>query len=341
MLFCCSFQINYAKLILGKNNVIVLADKATIPYLTGGYPTVIMDKLAPENVLESNIDDIWIRDFGTVGQINPVKVGYQPQYLDKRWSKVTQNTFLDFLKKSGVQIVKKGLEDKRENLSSASLSLEYYPEIYIDGGNVVYDFNGNAIMTDRFISENKQFKDKESARSAVSNALGFSNVVIISQYGNVNEDTTGHSDGMVSFIDDNTVAYGQLDEPHQSQMVNELKAGLPNFKLVELPSYYFDEKDSKIQFTSACGCHVNSLTTKDFLYMPTFGHDPKSQAKGYTVANDEEVFNIVKSNTTKQVVKVPVPYEVCILGGSVRCLSMQIEGPIADQLISLAAANKG
>lgn len=322
---------------MGKNSVIVLADNDTVPYLTGGYPKLIEDKLSPENVLEANIDDIWIRDFGTIHQTSPVKVGYQPEYLSKKWAKRVQNSFVDFLKKSEIHIVEKKLADKRENQTGDQLSLEYYPDLYIDGGNVVFDYHGNAIMTDRFIPENQQLHDRESAKATVSNVLGFQNVVIVSQLGNVSEDTTGHSDGMVSFIDDSTVAISQLDEPQQSQLISELKSGLPNFKLVILPSYFFDEKDSLIQFSSACGIHANALTTKDFIYMPTFGEDPESQAKGYSVANDEEVFNIIRNNTKKQVVKVPVPYKVCILGGSVRCLSMQIEGPIAEKLISLAA----
>lgn len=274
-----------------------------------------------------------------VNQVNPVKLGYTPQYLEAPFAELSQTTFLNFLNQSGIEIVETDSGAKRANLSASSTSLEYYPEINIEGGNIVYDFNGNAILTDRFFPDNKQFKDSKSAEKTLSEVLGFFNVVIISQPGDNKEDTTGHADETVSFIDDNVIAYsGHLNDSKRAKLVSELKSGFgDSFRLVELPSYHYWEIDPTITFTSAVGIHANALVTKNYIYMPTFGHDPISQSKGYTVENDEKVFEIMQNNTKKQVIKVPVPYKVGILGGSVRCLSMQIEGPIAEKLISLAA----
>lgn len=340
-IFIFRFQVNYAKQILGRDRVIVLADNETIPYLTGGYPDLVPDSLPQENVLEAVIADIWIRDFGTIHPGKPVKVGYLPLYLDREWTDYVQGTFFNFLKSYGIQVNKKNLTDKPEYPTKDKLTVDYYPDLYIDGGNVVDDFKTTAILTSRVIDENKHLKDLNSGIEALKQVLAYPKIVIVSALGTVEEDTTGHSDGMVSFIDDNTVAYAQQEKDVEDKLVSELKAGLgPDVKLVKLPSFFFDEKDTHYNFSSACGVHANALVTNDYVYMPTFGEDPENIKVGYSVANDNYVYDIIRNNTKKTVIKVPVPHKVCIAGGDVRCLSMQIEGPIADHLVEIAAGQK-
>ena len=62
------FQIGYAKAIEGKDEVVLLVDKATMPYYE--------NRLPPQVLLQAEIADIWMRDFTTVDPIDPVEFVY-------------------------------------------------------------------------------------------------------------------------------------------------------------------------------------------------------------------------------------------------------------------------
>lgn len=139
---------------------------------------------------------------------------------------------------------------------------------------------------------------------------------------------------MVSFIDENVLAIGQLEELKHERLLKELRGCLGDtVKIVTVPNFYDNEKYRG--FCSACGLHVNCLVTEGFVYMPTFGSDPDSQRRGHTDESDQTALRLITENTRKTVVPVPVPYNVARLGGTVRCLSMQVQGPLADHLIRI------
>ncbi len=91
-------------------------------------------------------------------------------------------------------------------------------------------------------------------------------------------------------------------------------------------------------FDSACGLHINTLATDDYLYVPTFGDDPNRQS----VDLDNRVLQAMRSSgTSKRIVPVPIPYEVCRMGGNVRCLSWQVKGDVAIKLVNAARRSAG
>lgn len=159
---------------MGKDNVVVLADKTTVPYLTGGHPELIHDSLPKNVIIESDVQDIWIRDFGTVKQRNPVKFVFQPQYLNKRDSKSIDNSFLQFLNKHCIRADNTGKH-------SETLHVPLY-DLIVDGGNVVDNGIDKAILTTRVLDDNKNVSDVKGALQA---ALGYETVLLITQYGDV------------------------------------------------------------------------------------------------------------------------------------------------------------
>jgi hypothetical protein len=86
-------------------------------------------------------------------------------------------------------------------------------QIVLDGGNVVDNYRDKAIITSRVVTDNTRMSENEVNKqinnknhnqiiNAHSRALNYSKIAIIEEQG----DKTGHSDGMVSFIDDNVIA---------------------------------------------------------------------------------------------------------------------------------------
>lgn len=248
-------------------------------------------------LVEANIEDIWIRDFSPVVAGRQVKFNYLPDYLSRSDADFIDNSFENWFKKVGLQYGKKS-------------------NVIIDGGNVVGNGKGKIVVTERFLYDNPQF-NKNQAKNKLKNLLNASHVAIIKE---APGDATGHSDGMLMWSDDNTIILHDQPGNVKSKIINELKNSFPGVKIVVAPDYYeFEEWQG---FTSACNIYVNSLVTNEFIYVPTF-NNPK----------DGQMLNFIRSYTSKTVVEVPAE-KVCFMGGSLRCLTWQLDGQFADDILS-------
>lgn len=167
------FHTAFAKSVLGKDNILVLTDKATRPYFTGGP-----EKLPADVFLDANLEDIWIRDFGTVLQSKPIKFSYKPGYLKHTDAQYIEKSFIDFLQQNGIT-----LTGHTENSNhKEGLNIPFYQNLVIDGGNVVFNMVDKAILTSRIYEENKNIKN---IQKELRDALGYSQVAIVTQFGDM------------------------------------------------------------------------------------------------------------------------------------------------------------
>jgi agmatine/peptidylarginine deiminase len=281
------FDIQFAKSILGKDNVVVLVDKETLSYFK--------DKLPKDVLLEAYVNDIWIRDFSTVHPSKMIKFAYDrpdTPSIDKSFRAFTKENELHF---------------KESNLK-------------IDGGNVVDNNNGKLILTDKIMERNPQLTTP-SLISKLKQELGATEIAIIP----MDEEYLGHSDGMVMFVDENTVIMNNYkgDPSFKNSVLSTLRKGLPHAKIVEIDGAGYGEAYGA--YASACGIYVNSVVTYNYIYMPIFGK----------AAEDNAAMQTIQSNTNKTVVTVNAK-NVCFLGGNTRCLSWQITGDNARKIIEAA-----
>ena len=281
------FDIQFAKSIIGKDNVVVLADKETLPYFK--------DKLPKDVLLESYVNDIWIRDFSTVHPSKMLKFAY-----DRPDTPSIDRSFRAFTKENELQF-------KESNLK-------------IDGGNVVDNNKGKLILTEKIMERNPRLTTP-SLISKLQQALGATEVAIIP----MDEEYLGHSDGMVMFVDENTVIMNNYKgyPSFKKSVLSTLRKGLPHAKIVEIEGTGYGETYGA--YASACGIYVNSVVTYNYIYMPVFGK----------AAEDNAAMQTIQSNTNKTVVTVNAK-DVCFLGGNTRCLSWQITGDNARKLIEAA-----
>jgi len=259
---------------------------------------VFKGKVPEEILLDSTVADIWVRDIGTVFPKNPVKFVYRPNYLEKAVSNEIDTSFNQF---------------------ANQVELEFkQSKIVLDGGNFVDNGLNRAVLTERIFSDNPTFQ-KEELIEVIKYETGLSEIAVIPVE---KGDTTGHSDGMVMWVSESKLLVNQYDEPFRSQVLSILKHSLPGVEIIEIPSY----PTSVIYdgFPSAAGIYVNSIVTEKYIYMPTFGKP-----------EDTQMLKLIQSYTSKKVIPV-YSAEVADLGGSVRCLSFQFKGELAEKLITLA-----
>ena len=287
------FHLAYAKEIMKHDRVLILAsDENAADYI---------EALGSEHVLLAPMSDIWMRDFTLSNVSAPLMFRYTAAAQDNQSAADNvQDVFYDLVKSAGINFTESDLLN--------------------DGGNFVDDYFGNVVISTKFLKDNNLTETK--ARKLLTAIPSINNVAFITA------DEQGgleHSDGVVSFIDENTLMINSYPEdPEYAKILKQqLKRGLPNVVIQEIPTPYDDSKIYDSRFGSACGLYTNALVTPHRIYLPQFG-----------IPEDKKVLTQVRSLTDKQVVPVRSD-NVCIMGGGVRCMSWQVRGEYAEKLIQL------
>ena len=237
------FQKQYAKTVLGNDNVIVLVDRDTAPYYA--------DSLAEDMLLIADVDDIWMRDFSTVHPRHMVQFTYDQSYFEFREdAEGTQLSFVDFTDRNG---------------------LEYrWEDFVLDGGNVVDNGDDKIVVTTRFLEENGL--SIHEAKSLLQEIIGVQEVAII-EY---DDDVMGHADGMVMWADSNTLLVNAYDKPLRGEVLRELESAFTDVTIVEVPAKFTYSRWR--DFNSACGVNVNAVVTHNHIYVPTFNQPDADDA---------------------------------------------------------------
>lgn len=195
-----------------------------------------------------NTKDIWLRDFMPV-QIRDgsfVSFRYEPSYLKNEPK----------------------LKTSFKNDLSACFSFPVtYSDINLDGGNIVFSpSQEKAIISDRIFAENPAYSP--AMLVCELERLLQAQVIIIPS---LPSDMTGHADGMVRFVDENTVIgnASSLKYGLESRIKTTLK--MNGIEVIDIP--YFDSKGD-----SAVGCYLNFLETEQIIFLPVFDVDMDKDA---------------------------------------------------------------
>ena len=239
------FQINYAKSILGNDNVVILVDADTLPHYSSRLPADVL--------LTEDVRDIWMRDFTTANPLAPRQFTYTSASMTPTQSREVQNSFIAFANRYGIERTTTTLQ--------------------LDGGNLVDDYAGKVITTTRFLTDNAL--TAAQGKAALKNLLGATQVAIVDP----DEPVLAHSDGMVMWLDDKTLLvnnYAPTNAALRTSVLNELTTSFPGTKIIEVPVQNVDNPPGQwTGFSSACGVNVNSVLTYKNIYVPTFAmsHD--------------------------------------------------------------------
>lgn len=175
-----------------------------------------------------------------------------------------------------------------------------YSNINLDGGNVVFSpSKTKAVITDRVFSENPEY-DKNTLLLELEKLLEAS-VLIISS---LKSDMTGHADGMVRFVDENTIVTNAPLSPFGFE--TKVKKSLQNHGIEVLDFPYFDSNGD-----SAIGCYLNFLETEQAIFLPVFSVDTDNKA----VQTAKHIFH-------KAIIPVNIN-EIAADGGLLNCISWE------------------
>ncbi|MCR9212651.1 MAG: agmatine deiminase family protein [Proteobacteria bacterium] len=260
-----------------------------------------VEQLGEENVLRVPMLDIWMRDFTVLNTESPVMFRYSAAGQGGRQgdADTVQEEFATLLEEAGLSVPETDLIN--------------------DGGNFVDDYAGNVVLSRKFLRDNDL--SEAEARKKISALTQAKNIAFIEA------DEQGgleHADGVVSFVDENTLIINSYpeDPEYARQLKADLRAGLPNVKIHEIVTPYDGSEIYDARFGSACGLYTNALVTPERIYLPQFG-----------IPEDKIALEQVRTATSREVVPI-ASHQVCHMGGGVRCMSLQLRGEEARKFRS-------
>ena len=239
--------------------------------------------LKAENIAFSYVEstkDIWLRDFMPVKLKSGkyVSFRYEPCYLEES----------------------KNLRTNYRNIETQMPVKVAYSDINLDGGNVVFSpSKEKVIISDRVFLENPD-RQKNELIAELEKLLEAKVIIIPS----LKSDMTGHADGMVRFVDENTVIGNDTGAKYglESRIKKTLKK--EDIEVIDFP--YFESRG-----ISAKGCYLNFLETEKCIFLPVFAAPDDRRA----IAAAKRIFN-------KRIIPVEIN-EIATDGGCLNCITWE------------------
>jgi agmatine deiminase len=248
----------------------------------------ILEKHEVNYLFIKGTKDIWCRDYMPVqtpsGKL--IQFKYDPSYLKgkKEWEESRSDTN-EICRLNGIEAEKS--------------------DINLDGGNVLI-CDGRAIISNRIYSENPD-RNREELVSTLSELLECEIIIIPAE----NDDMTGHADGMVRFVDRNTILGNKLaDEYKYWREAMQKIIEQYNLEYIDMP--FFEPKDSKHPL-SAVGVYVNYLELNNLIILPVFGRD-----------EDKQAIEIIQNAFPDKVIETIDYNDVAYEGGLLNCTTWVI-----------------
>ncbi|GHU66258.1 hypothetical protein AGMMS49983_15530 [Clostridia bacterium] len=193
----------------------------------------------------NNENDVWCRDYMPVqvSEDKYMRFLYEPWYLnDKKGRKISHT-------------------DPAIVCQANEVPYEFSP-INLDGGNVV-TWSDRVIISDRIFDENPEYTDKKKLISKIEKLLE-AEVIVIPQ---INDDMTGHADGMVRFIDGNTLIGSSRKEEYKYWTLGMNKV-LEEYGMKYIDVPFLSNNQEKNQLCEVG--YINYLEVQNLIVMPIF-----------------------------------------------------------------------
>lgn len=196
-----------------------------------------------EVIIIKGANDLWCRDFMPV-QIAAnkfVQFVYDPSYYHHKDYRHLQTDI------------------NKLNYAPAGEIIE--SDIILDGGNISH-FNKTALVSDRIFKDNPRYNKGEIIKQ-LTDLLQLNKLVIIPS---VPYDITGHSDGMVKFINEDTIFLNDFSSVCSTTYWRKLTKALQGFNIVLMPNEFQRNKLND----DATRDYINMIVIQDLICLWVF-----------------------------------------------------------------------
>jgi len=193
--------------------------------------------------------------------------------------------------------------DKYNHLRTKIRYTSNHIDLVIDGGNFVRHKN-KAIMTDKIFRENPS-KTKAEIMETIKQKCALNELIIIPRQP---YDMLGHGDGMVRWIDENSVLVNDFSNESKSfndRLVRVLKKHGLKIKLMKYGEGFFSKKRD-------WGAYLNFIKINGLLIVPVYGTDDDYVA----IEQIKKIYGGYKVETINL-------SEIIELGGALHCITAE------------------
>lgn len=185
-------------------------------------------------------------------------------------------------------------------------------DLVLDGGNVV--FNDEYIITTEKVFKDNKPKSKKEVERIIREAFNDRKVIFLetedSEY-----DPVGHSDGIVNFLDNETLLMADYRKIDQELHKHNHKLLKNKFNVVILPQYFVDtisSIDEAHAWYDIEGCYVNFIGTKNSLVFSKFKYEEYNEKVKELIKKHDKLNRKLHFIDTSHVTKY---------GGGLHCIS--------------------
>lgn len=240
-----------------------------------------------EYALLSNTKDVWAVDYMPIQtELNKfVRFVYNPIYLQAKKYLKTISDVDTICNDIGVTTIK--------------------TDIILDGGNVTH-WTNKVIMTDRVFKDNPTYERKKLIKKLYE-LLQVDKIYFVPEQPG---DFTGHSDGMVRFIDENTVVINDYyREKEWFRRAFEIAIHNIGLDYIKIPyNVYYNKSNDQ-----ANGDYINYLQMEKTVIIPTFG-----------IAEDDEAVKQLETIFAGNIIETVESNEIANNGGILNCITWNI-----------------
>lgn len=270
-----------------ETNFLYLAD--TLPHKFPVFHSQLSTSLNALNIPHSLLPetaDVWARDYMPV--------------------QVTENKLVSFVYKPDYLQEEKyiHLQTQPEQVLSL-LSIPYHKaSIKLDGGNVVCSRN-KVILTEKIFEENHTL-ERSQLIAQLEALFETDQLYFVPRQ---SYDYLGHSDGMLRFLDEDTLLLNDYSRESKT-FQKKLQKSLSGFSLEILPYNVYQNKDT----ANASGTYINFLHMKQGIILPAFNN----------IAEDEKAYSRIEELFPGECIEILGCSELASHGGVLNCISWSI-----------------
>lgn len=272
-----------------QTNFLYLADTLPTKYpdFHKRFENVLKDCNIPFDFLPQT-KDVWAVDYMPIQTDlnNFVRFVYNPSYLQTKKYLKTISDVDEICKAIGIGTIR--------------------TDIIIDGGNVTR-WTNKVIMTDRVFKDNPTYERKQLIKKLYE-LLQVDKIYFVPEQPG---DFTGHSDGMVRFVDEQTVIINDYkQEKEEFYRAFEIAIHNTGLDYITIPYNVYNNKS----FDHANGDYINYLQMENTVIVPTFN-----------IKEDDIAVRQLETIFAGQNIQTVESNEIAYDGGILNCITWNIK----------------
>jgi agmatine deiminase len=271
-----------------QTNFLYLADTLPTKYpdFYKRFENVLADCNIPFDFLPQT-KDVWAVDYMPIQtDLNKfIRFVYNPSYLQSKKYLKTISDVDEICKAIGIETFK--------------------TDIIIDGGNVTR-WTNKVVMTDRVFKDNPTYERNQLIKELYE-FLQVDKIYFVPEQPG---DFTGHSDGMVRFVDEHTVIINDYkQEKEEFYRAFEIAIHNTGLDYITIPYNVYDNKSNN----HANGDYINYLQMENTVIIPTFD-----------IKEDELAVRQLETIFAGQIIQTIESNEIAYDGGILNCITWNI-----------------